>query len=371
MKHKIRPEDPIEAAIIILLTVCLCANAGFINGCSILSRIEVTTSHMTGNVSHMALFTLQGQYNHALVILYIFLSFFTGAGIAGALVPENPVLFGRVFGFMLMLQAMVQMASGLCGKYLPDSYWWWCFGAAAAGIQNATFAKFTGNLIRTTHMTGVVNDIAFLIGRLVMGRPVLDAWRLRFLVPSLLAFFTGGLMAYVLYSVYQRTAMFFGAGLVFVLGVAYTVYVFFIHHTLPRSRAPSYHNTVADVRLGVGLPLTPPGPAQDALATVIHDALSSRDMARMDDGTIGSHSFASSVDSTDEAEVSLFVVVIGSLFVFFAEILICDRQLLSAMHGQSMPSGASGTQIMPTNNQSADPFQPAKELESPADELPV
>ena len=109
--------------------------------------------------------------------------------------------------------------------YLPESYWWWCFASAACGIQNATFTKFTGNFIRTTHMTGVLNDIAFMIGRMAFGKRLVDTWRLKVLIPSVGGFFAGGLMSVHLYRYMGRACMFLCAGFVLLLGIAYTSYV--------------------------------------------------------------------------------------------------------------------------------------------------
>ena len=155
VKDEVNPDDPVEFAIVMFMAMVLTINAGFVNGCAVLSKPFVTVSHMTGNTTQLAVLLTGERFFRFEVVSSIYFSFIAGAALAGALVPEDPVKFGRRFGFILMLEACMLGAAGLIGAHDPESNWWWALAAAACGLQNASFTKFTGNFIRPTHMTGV------------------------------------------------------------------------------------------------------------------------------------------------------------------------------------------------------------------------
>ena len=72
--------------------------------------------------------------------------------------------------------------------------------AFACGLQNALCTRWSGAVIRTTHLTGAATDIGNVLGDWVQRGPrAPDTWRLKFLVPLVVAYFGGGVWSAMLW----------------------------------------------------------------------------------------------------------------------------------------------------------------------------
>ena len=76
----------------------------------------------------------------------------------------------------------------------------------AAGLQNAMVSTYSGTIVRTTHMTGVLTDFGALLGQLASGIKI-ETKRLKLLAGIMIAFFWGGYCGAVAYSRIQYLAM--------------------------------------------------------------------------------------------------------------------------------------------------------------------
>jgi uncharacterized membrane protein YoaK (UPF0700 family) len=65
--------------------------------------------------------------------------------------------------------------------------------SAACGLQNAMVSSYSGALVRTTHMTGLVTDIGTMLGARLRGQP-LDRRRVLLYVILLSGFLIGGVV---------------------------------------------------------------------------------------------------------------------------------------------------------------------------------
>ena len=63
----------------------------------------------------------------------------------------------------------------------------------ACGLQNAMATSYSGAVIRTTHMTGIVTDLGIALGLLARGEPV-DRRRMGLYLVLLAGFFAGGIL---------------------------------------------------------------------------------------------------------------------------------------------------------------------------------
>ena len=99
--------------------------------------------------------------------------------------------FGRRYGLALTLESALLFAAYLllrrnhvAGEYLAG---------AACGLQNAMASLYSGAILRTTHMTGIVTDLGVLLGHKLRGTPV-EGRRVRLLL-LIVAGFVGGATA--------------------------------------------------------------------------------------------------------------------------------------------------------------------------------
>ena len=60
------------------------------------------------------------------------------------------------------------------------------------GLQNAMCTSFSGLVVRTTHMTGIVTDIGNILGQACRKDTHAELWRLKVHVPLLFGFLFGG-----------------------------------------------------------------------------------------------------------------------------------------------------------------------------------
>ena len=148
-----------------LLAAYLATVAGYVNSAAFV-LIGSFTSHVTGNVGRLALDLVAGQFDAALAAFSMVVSFFAGAFIASMIIESN--LVGRTaiaYGFALSFETTLLLLfivlsplatashpriHGLLGSVL----------CLAMGAQNSLVTRLSGAVVRTTHLTGVVTDLA-------------------------------------------------------------------------------------------------------------------------------------------------------------------------------------------------------------------
>jgi uncharacterized membrane protein YoaK (UPF0700 family) len=135
----------------------------------------VVVAHTTGNVTHLGQYAVERRWAEAWRVGgWLVLLFFAGA-VASAVMTEGARRRGSPSKYILPMavQAMILCGIGVTiasegldrGSLLDfDSHpavLYWLSGSAsfAMGLQNATITRISGNVVRTTHLTGVVTDL--------------------------------------------------------------------------------------------------------------------------------------------------------------------------------------------------------------------
>ena len=91
--------------------------------------------------------------------------------------------------------------------------------AMANGIQNSLTSTTTGNLVRSTHFSGITSDMGTFMGQVVRGNMV--NWvKLKVFLSLAVAFWTGGYVSYSLTQNYGRHVLIFSSILYLILGLA-------------------------------------------------------------------------------------------------------------------------------------------------------
>ena len=83
---------------------------------------------------------------------------------------------------------------------------------------------YSGNLIRTTHLTGTSTDIGLLIGSILRGN-VTQLWKLQLLLGLAGAFWFGGLISFYSTREFASRALLFSATLFFSIGIALVIFL--------------------------------------------------------------------------------------------------------------------------------------------------
>jgi uncharacterized membrane protein YoaK (UPF0700 family) len=194
----------IEYGVIAFIGTSLAAVAGFVNAATLLSVLEQTPSHVTGITTKAAIALVTGDpatgTGCLIAGLQLFGSFVLGAMTTGFLARGETWKLGNRYGLLLLIES----AALWCGYGMYyNKAWQTCtmlVNAYACGLQNAMTTRWSGAVIRTTHVTGSATDIGTALANwLRFGSKAPDTWRLGFLIPLTLGFFLGGVGATLMY----------------------------------------------------------------------------------------------------------------------------------------------------------------------------
>lgn len=168
--------------------------AGAIN-VAMLSHYSVPVSHMSGAISRLAMDLGAQHYSDLVIIALIVGGFALGCVLTGALVGTSALASRRRYALVLAMEAAVlALAAILQDSAVHASV---ILGAAACGIQNAMASSYYGLVVRTTHVTGIITDLGFMLGASLTSRRV--AWWKVLLLNMLVAgYLTGGIVAALL-----------------------------------------------------------------------------------------------------------------------------------------------------------------------------
>lgn len=170
----------------VLMAVC----GGMINTISFMDLGSHTfTSHLTGTTTKLGIraagYDLEpsdpqkkedaeeaASTVYALLLLVFFMA---GSGVSGMVISRNAVNVGRsAYGLVLLISAALLAIAAFSdissGKPIGALA---C--AMACGIQNGMVSTYSGNIIRTTHVTGTWTDCGLSIGR-VLANLLRNGW---------------------------------------------------------------------------------------------------------------------------------------------------------------------------------------------------
>jgi len=142
--------------------------AGSVNAGGFLA-IGRYTSHMTGIASQIADSAFLKQYDVAIIAILSILAFMLGAITSTFLINLGKLLRMKAhYAFVLLLEGLFILAFGILASYFAHEktliLYTLCF---LMGLQNATMTKISSAQIRTTHVTGMVTDIAIELGKML------------------------------------------------------------------------------------------------------------------------------------------------------------------------------------------------------------
>lgn len=195
--------------------------AGFVNAIGFLGVHHHGLSHVTGQVTLVSIRLAEGDGAEALRGVLVGVWFFVGAVLSGVIIQRSELSRrGRRYGVAMVVEsALLLIGTALLlqgnerGEYLA---------AMACGLQNAMASSYSGAVLRTTHMTGVVTDLGILIGHWLRREP-LEAQRLRLLVVLLSGFLTGGALGAVTFQTIGAWSLGVPGCVMALAGVAFTV----------------------------------------------------------------------------------------------------------------------------------------------------
>jgi uncharacterized membrane protein YoaK (UPF0700 family) len=205
----------------------LAVNAGMINVLGLMTVLHQAISHMTGNVSLLAINLVQGQWESFLYALAIITSYVLGSMYSGLILANSHFRLGRRYGLPLSLVAFFILLCWLCLPHWPRYALLWA--AVAMGLQNAMVSHYQGAIIRTTHLSGVLTDLGLALGYYLRG---LSAGRRRVILHLLIlfGFLIGGIIASLIYPLLQLNAFLVPMGLSLMMSLVYWLLYWYYRH---------------------------------------------------------------------------------------------------------------------------------------------
>ncbi len=179
-------------------------SAGMVNVIALLSFTHKAATHVTGVTSSLSIALSRLEYSGSAQAMCMLLSFFGGAFLSGAIIRDGHLKMGRRYGVALAIEACFLFLATyffvngiVLGEYLA---------CLAAGLQNGLASAYSGTIVRTTHLTGIVTDLGVLMGNRARGI-VIDARKFKLLTIILVSFIVGGLAGSVVYQLVGSWAM--------------------------------------------------------------------------------------------------------------------------------------------------------------------
>ena len=148
----------------------LAINAGMINVLGLVTVLHQSVSHMTGNISMLAMSLINWEPSSVLYLILVVLCYVTGSFYSGLILGNSHFQLGRRYGLPLSLVALFIFLCWILLPYFPRYALLWA--CVAMGVQNAMVSHYKGTIIRTTHLSGVLTDLGLALGYCLRGLSV-------------------------------------------------------------------------------------------------------------------------------------------------------------------------------------------------------
>lgn len=195
--------------------------AGLVNAVGYLGFRHESVSNMTGNTSLLGVALGKADGGDAAHWAFAIAAFVLGTMLSAMIVQQSTLKLGRRYGVALMLESSLLFAavpfldaSSSIGLYLAS---------IAMGLQNGMVSAYSGALIRTTHVTGILTDLGIYLGHMLRGLPV-DRLRLRVCLVVAATFVLGSAAGALIFERMQEHAVLIPAVLTGTCGLIYGVY---------------------------------------------------------------------------------------------------------------------------------------------------
>lgn len=167
----------------------LAGTAGCVNAVGFLGIHHQALSHMSGTATIISTELGLGRFPDAFHASLVLLCFFLGCMLSGIIIRQSTLRMGRRYGVALAVESALLFAAVYF--FRGGSNYGDYFATMACGLQNAMATTYTGTVIRTTHVTGIVTDLGIAAGNYIRREPV-EARRISVLLVLLAGFLIGG-----------------------------------------------------------------------------------------------------------------------------------------------------------------------------------
>lgn len=195
--------------------------AGMVNVIGYLGFEHQAITHLTGTTSLLAAALVGADLRAAAHLLGMILAFFAGATLSGTIVQDSTLRLGRRYGVALAIESALLFAA--VPLFHREQILGALLAAVACGLQNAMASTYSGSVVRTTHVSGMITDLGIGLGHALRRRP-LSRQRLSLSALIVAGFFAGGVIGALSFRGFGYDALYLPAALTGVTGVFYALY---------------------------------------------------------------------------------------------------------------------------------------------------
>lgn len=211
----------------------LAAIAGCVNAVGFLSVHQQALCHMSGMMTTLGLNVASLKSEAALQIFGIIAAFFLGSLASGFILRQSSLQIGRRYGVVLAIEsALLFLATQFLREGLRSGEF---LASMACGLQNAMASSYSGAVIRTTHVTGMVTDLGIACGQMLRGQKV-DWHRFQLYGVLLVSFLLGSLLGTLGFMRFGYDTLLFPATFAGATGLSYAIYKHMERRNGERSR---------------------------------------------------------------------------------------------------------------------------------------
>jgi uncharacterized membrane protein YoaK (UPF0700 family) len=195
--------------------------AGLINAVGLLGFEQQAISHLSGSVTLLSI-KLVSHIPSALLLFATIMCFMIGSALSGLLLSGGSLKLGRHYDTLLTIEAVLLLISAYL---LYQSFVYGIvFASMACGLQNALATNYSGAVLRTTHLTGIVTDLGLMLGQALKGEPF-DIRKCLIFMLIICGFLLGGIAGFFLFTQFSMLALVVPAIACVMLAIAYRLYL--------------------------------------------------------------------------------------------------------------------------------------------------
>lgn len=195
--------------------------AGLVNSIGLLGFKHQAISHLSGITTLVGTGIVNSSIFDVLHLVIVLLSFLIGSAVSGYFIHGGALKLGRNYSSLLLFEAGLLL--GTIYFLTNDSLFGHYLASAACGLQNALATRYSGAVVRTTHVTGIFTDLGIMLGLKLKGEDFDNRKALLFLL-IILGFILGGVCGAYLFGAMQFYALSVPAGICLLLALAYALY---------------------------------------------------------------------------------------------------------------------------------------------------
>lgn len=171
-------------------SIVLSAIAGCVNVTTVYA-FAMKVSHITGTLTQLVVEGQQAKWTELSFFIIMLGLFFIGGALSGYIFFDKPTELNHRH---VMVLSVLGVAAAIVGVVPLDKNSAVYILSCMMGIQNGIYFVYNGAVLRTTHFTGYITDVGFVVGQWLKGVSV-DKDKAYLFCFGMLFYILGGMIA--------------------------------------------------------------------------------------------------------------------------------------------------------------------------------